>query len=51
MGSRRAAVLDVEGDLEDTMDNAGEHQGGAVDVRTRAGVKEWNWEFAVKPAG
>jgi cobaltochelatase CobN len=44
----RAAVLDVEGDLEDAMDGAGEHQGGAVDVRTRVGVKEWEWAFTVK---
>jgi hypothetical protein len=31
-----------------SMDDADEHQGGAVDVRTRAGVKEWNWEFTVR---
>lgn len=45
-----AAVLDVEGDLEDAMGdgNVGEHQGGSVDIKTRGAVKEWAYSFTVK---
>ena len=45
-----AAVLDVEGDLEEAMGEGeiGEHQGGAVDIRTRAAVEQWDYAFRVK---
>ncbi|MFT3960477.1 cobaltochelatase subunit CobN [Propionivibrio sp.] len=46
----QAAVLEIEGDLEDAMGESGigEHQGGAVDIRTRDAVKEWRYAFTVK---
>lgn len=46
----QAAALAVEGDLEEAMGDAdiGEHQGGSVDVRTRASVQEWNYAFTIK---
>jgi len=45
-----AAVLDVEGDLEEAMGvgDIGEHQGSAVDIRTRDSVKEWDYAFSLK---
>jgi cobaltochelatase CobN len=45
-----AAVLDVEGDLEEAMGDGdiGEHQGGAVDIRTRDTVKTWDYAFSLK---
>ena len=46
----QAAVLDVEGDLEEAMGdgNVGEHQGGSVDIKTRGVVKEWAYAYTVK---
>ena len=51
LGELHAAMLDVEGDLEEAMgeDHVGEHQGGAVDIRTRGEVKEWAYAFTVQP--
>jgi len=45
-----AAVLDVEGDLEEAMGEGdiGEHQGGAVDIKTRDTVKAWDYAFSLK---
>ena len=45
-----AAVLDVEGDLEEAMGEGdiGEHQGGAVDIKRRDAVKEWAYAFSLK---
>jgi cobaltochelatase CobN len=50
LGELHAAVLDVEGDLEDAMGdgNVGEHQGASVDIRTRAAVKEWAYGYTVR---
>jgi cobaltochelatase CobN len=45
----KAAVLDLEGDIEDRMGGAGgEFQGSSVDIKTRAEVKEWGYDFRLK---
>ena len=45
----RAAVLEIEGDIEDSMGAVkGEFQGASVDIKTRANVKEWAYEFRAK---
>ena len=45
-----AAVLDVEGDLEEAMGvgDIGEHQGSAVDIKTRSSVEQWDYAFSLK---
>jgi cobaltochelatase CobN len=45
----RAAVLDLEGDIEEAMGPVkGEFQGASVDIKSRASVKEWSYEFRAK---
>lgn len=45
----RAAMLSVEGDMEDAMGHMrGEVQGGSVDIMTRETVKEWNYDYRVR---
>jgi cobaltochelatase CobN len=45
----RAAVLEIEGDIEESMGSVkGEFQGSSVDIKTRAAVKEWDYEFRAK---
>jgi cobaltochelatase CobN len=45
----RRAVLDLEGDIEDRMGDAGgEFQGSSVDVLTRDNVSEWRYDFRLR---
>lgn len=45
----RSTVLDIEGDIEESMGAVkGEFQGASVDIKTRASVKEWAYEFRAK---
>jgi cobaltochelatase CobN len=46
LGELHAAVLDLEGDMEDRMgESGGTFQGGSVDIITRDQVKEWSYAF------
>ncbi len=45
----KAAVLDLEGDIEDGMGAVtGAFQGASVDIKTRGEVKEWAYAFRLK---
>ena len=45
----QSAVLELEGDIEDQIGPVtGQFQGSSVDVKTRADVKEWSYDFRVK---